>query len=513
MSKRKQLMSTLLLLMLGAACAFGQENLKPLTLEEAMQIVEAQNPALQQAKLQIKQKEYEQKAKRGLYFPKVSLNANAISMSDPLHLDLNPIKDAIAPLYGTLGKYGVFSGVPNPDPNTNGILPVLPDEMSTSAVREKLLEGGNDIANGNWDRMIQEKNFASVSAGLVWPLFTGGKIKGANQAADVGVQISREELREKEGVLLTELVSRYYGLSLGMQVLQVRQQMLKAVNNHYFDAQKLFDNGMIAKVELLHAKVSRNEARREMKEAERNIDIIRAGLEATLAFDSAVYVLPTSQLFMNSGLPEIAFWVKKAQMENPGLRQIEGKKELINIKNKVEKGSYLPTVAMMGNYNLANKNLSPYMPDWLVGVGLQWTVFDGMARSNKIKAGETLQNQVDFAEQKAHADLKAYLTKLYNELQMQMEQKTELETTLELAEEYAGSTEKAFVQGLATSTSVVDAHSKVAQVKAMRLKVLFDYDVTLAQLLQTAGMPEQYVNFCTTKTREHAPLQNIKHHE
>ena len=481
----KQSISTVFMLFCGFAVAFGQENLQTLTFEEAMRIMTEQNPGLQQAKQQINQKEYELKAKRGLYMPQLSLSANAVSMSDMLHLDLTPVKDAITPLYTTLGTYGVFSGVGD-----------YSDAVSTAAIREKLLAAGEEIENANWDQVIQEKNFATVSADVMWPLFTGGKIKGANEAANTELSISREELRQTEGTLLTELATRYYGLTLGMQVLKVRQQMFETAVQHYDDAQKLFDNGIIAKVELLHAKVSRNEAERELKEAERNIEIIRSGLDATLSFDTTVTVLPVSHLFINKELSDVSYWVTKANQENPQIKQIEGKKELVNIKNKVNKGNYLPSVAMLGTYNLAEKNLSPYVPDWMVGIGLKWSLFEGLGRHNTLKAGKTMEYQVNFAEQKAHADLKAYLTKLYEELQMQKEQRNELESTLELAEEYSESTQKAFKEGLATSTSVVEAYTKVAQVKALRLKVFYDYDVTLAKLLQTAGVPEQYIAFC-----------------
>ncbi len=493
----KQLFNTLFVVLAGCAVALGQDNLQVLTFEDAMQIMEQQNPALQRAKQQIKQKEYELKTKRGLYTPKISINAKAVSMSEMLHLDLTPVRDAITPLYSTLGNYGVFSSVPNPDPATNPFLPVLPDEISTAEIRKQLLEGGEKIANADWNQVIQEKNFASLTADFMWPLFTGGKINGANKAAGVEIEISHEKFRAIEGTLLTELVTRYYGLSLAIQILEVRQQMFNAMQLHYSDAQKLFDSGMIAKTELLHAAVSRNEAERELKQAVRNIEIIRAGLEATLSFDSTVTVLPASHLFINKELSGISYWVSKAKTENPQLKQIGDKRELILIKNKVDKGSYLPTVAMIGTYNLAEKNLSPYMPDWIVGVGMKWTVFNGMGRRNKLKADKSMLSQVDFAEQKAHADVKAYLTKLYHELQMQMEQKNELESTLELAREYSASTKTAFNEGFTTSSSVVDACTKVAQVKALRLKVFYEYDVTLAKLLQMAGVPEQYVNFCT----------------
>lgn len=479
-------MSTLLFLLIANTILNGQENSRLLTFEEALQIMHEQNPGVQQAKQLIKQKEYELKAKKGLYMPSVSVNASTVSMSDALELDLTSVKEVITPLYTTLGTYGVFNGVGE-----------YPDAVSTAVVREQLLKAGEEIENADWTETIQENNFATVSAGIAWPIYAGGKIKGANQAANTELTISNEKLRETEGELLTELATRYYGLALSTQVLNVRKQMVKAAEQHYSDAQKLFENGMIAKVELLHAEVAKNEAERTLKEAKRNIQIIRSGLEATLSFDTTTTVLPASHLFINKELFGVSYWVDHAYVENPQLKQIEGKRELVNIKNKVDKGSFLPNIVLIGNYNLAEKNLSPYLPDWMVGVGLQWSIFEGLGRNNTVKAGKTMESQLIFAEQKAHSDIKAYLTRLYEQLQMQLEQKEELANTLELATEYSESTQKAFNEGLATSTSVVEAFTKVAQVKALRLKVFYDYDVTLAKLLQTAGVPEQYITFCS----------------
>lgn len=490
-------MSTLLFLLIANTILSGQENSRVLTFEEALQIMHEQNPGLQQAKQLIKQKEYELKAKKGLYMPSVSVNASAVSMSDALELDLSSVKEVITPLYTTLGTYGVFNGVGD-----------YPDPLSTAVVREQLLEAGEKIENADWTETIQENNFATVSASIAWPIYAGGKIKGANQAANTELTISNEKLRETEGELLTELATRYYGLALSKQVLKVREQMVKVAEQHYSDAQKLFENGMIAKVELLHAEVAKNEAERTLKEAKRNIQIIRSGLEATLSFDTTISILPASHLFINKNLFGVSYWVNQAYIENPQLKQIKGKRELVNIKNKVDKGSFLPNIALIGNYNLAEKNRSPYLPDWMVGVGLQWSVFEGLGRNNTVKAGKTMESQVIFAEQKAHSDIKAYLTRLYEQLQMQLEQKEELATTLELAKEYSESTQKAFNEGLATSTSVVEAFTKVAQVKALRLKVFYDYDVTLAKLLQTAGVPEQYITFCSGNNTSVETLNN-----
>lgn len=482
----------LLCLLLGIGVRAQQ---RILTFEEAMRMMQEQNPALKQKKEQIRQKEYELQAKKGLRLPRVALNATAVTMADPLHLDLTPVSEAIAPIYSTLGTYGVFSGVPNPDPNTNSVMPVLPDELSTQVVREKMLEAGQHIEDANWDQIIQEKSFARVSAGFTMPIYAGGKINSANRAAKVDLEISKQQLRQAEGVLLKELVTRYYGLALGVRVVELREEMLRSMENHYQNAQKLFDNGMIAKVELLHAQVAAREAERELMQARRNVEILRTALQATLASDSLGAVMPGSGLFINADIAQLKTLIDQAPELNPQMQQIEGKKRLVEIKHHVEVGEYLPTIAAMGDFNLVDKDFSPYMPDWLVGVGMQWTLFEGMSRKNKVKASETLRHQVQFAEEKATADLKTYLTKLYQQLQNQQEQKNELDVTLELAEEYKRSTEKAFEEGFATSTDVVEANTKVLQVKTKQLSVLYQYDVTLAGFLQTAGTPERFVAY------------------
>ena len=93
--------------------------------------------------------------------------------------------------------------VDDPDPTTQPFLPVLPENISTQAVRNQLLEGADHIANANWDIMIQEQQFATVTADFIWPILAGGKIRGANKAAEVELAMSREGLRNQEGVLLT----------------------------------------------------------------------------------------------------------------------------------------------------------------------------------------------------------------------------------------------------------------------------------------------------------------------
>ena len=83
-------------------------------------------------------------------------------------------------------------------------------------------------------------------------------------------------------------------------------------------------------------------------------------------------------------IKKLNYFKQKSLEKSPLLGQISKKKELAQQGIKVERSAYFPTLAATGTYNIINKDLSPYIPDYMVGIGLQWSLFDGNARSRKV---------------------------------------------------------------------------------------------------------------------------------
>jgi len=475
---------------------FGQDQMsKPITFSDAYQQMHQNSHVLKQAGFAIREKEADRKAAFGLRAPRVFVTATAVQMADPITLDLTPVRDAINPLYEALGKYGNFSGVPNPDPKTSGVMPTLPDNVSTQVLRAKIQAGQVQINEAEWNQMIQEKQFGAVNANFVWPLYTGGKINAANKASQIYEEEAGLQEKQKEGELLSELATRYYGLVLAKQACKVRQQVAEAMKKHLFDSQKLSEQGQIAKVEFLHAQVANSDAERELKKADRETSIVKRALQNTLVADDSTDFTPASKLFILKNIEDEHFFIELALKNNPQLQQVDSKMELAATGVKLEKSNYLPTIALTGTYDLANKDLSPYVPDWMVGVGLNWSVFEGNARHRKLQSARFKEDQVEQAGLKAEEDIKTVIKKLHQQLGMQVEQLEELDKTLEFANTYVDSRDKAFREGLSTSTELVDANLLLAKVKIDRLQAMYNYDVTLATLLQVCGRPDMFLDY------------------
>ena len=489
-----------ILFLLIQTFTFGQNPpAKPMTFGDAYEYMNGNSHILKRADYEINEKEANRKAAFGLHAPRVFVTANAVQMADPITLDLTPVRDAITPLYDALGHYGNFSGVPNPDPNTSGVMPTLPDNISTPAVRGKLLEGEAQINAAEWNQMIQENQFATVNASFIWPLYTGGKINAANKASQIQEEEADLQKQQKQSELLSELAVRYYGLVLAEQAFKVRQQVSEAIKKHLFDSEKLSEQGQIAKVEFLHAQVANSDADRELKKANREVTIVKRGLQNTLALGDSIDAAPVSPLFILRNIEPEDYFVALALDKNPQLRQVDSKRELAATGLKLEKSNYLPNVALTGTYDLANKNLSPYVPDWMIGVGLNWSLFEGNARHRKLQSAKFKADQVEEAGLKAEEDIRTIIRKLHQELEMQVEQLDELDKTLEFAKTYVDSRDKAFHEGLSTSTELVDANLLLAKVRIDRLQAMYNYDVTLAALLQVCGTPEKFLAYQTSE--------------
>lgn len=477
--------------------ATAQKN--NLSFEEAVMITFKESPTIKQGAIAQKQSRLLIQSKKGLYLPTISLDASYVHLKEDLSIDLGEIRDAIAPLYQTLGNFGNFSGVPNPDPNTNKVVPLLPDNVSTQVIREKLLNGAQELSAKNWNKVVQPQQFGRVTAKLNWPIFTGGKIITANRAEKIKAKVVSYEQQQKNAELYNELVDRYFGLSLAYSAKKIREEALEAMEKHVNDAQKLFDEGMIPKSQTLHAKVYYSSANRALKKAQRDINIIENALNTTLGNRKSELYMPTTPLFYLKNLESLEYYQQNALQKSPLLKMIDEKKRLAKQKVNIEKSNYYPNVALFANYDLYNKNLSILTPDAMVGVGLSWTIFNGLSRTKNYQAARLKVEEVNLIKEKAENNILTAVNKYYQEAKMYLEQLEELDVTLSYAKEELRIEEKAFSEGMSTSTKVVDARLGVEKVKIERLQTIYNFDKSIANLLKYSGMYDDFINYLNHK--------------
>ena len=432
-----------------------------LSFEAALEIMAQKNEALKAAREEKSAREFETKAAEGLYYPKVSAGGRYTRIDDPVVLDLNQVRDVILKLHDPTGLGGLSNAIP-------------PFTMD-----------------------VQDDDFIKGDLSASWAVFTGGRITAANHLAQARETEAGEKFRQTRGTLVADMVKRYYGLRLYDAVVRLRQDYLNGVEKHLSRARALEENGIISRAERLHAQVAVTEARRELKSAKRDREVIRAALANILSMDRDAVdtVTPVSPLFLVRTLPDLEQFLILADTQNPLLGQVRAKKDMAREGLAYEKGFLWPEVYLFGKYELNKDDLTVLEPEWAAGVGVNLPLFEGMARMNTIEAAGKTLNQVEYIEKKAARDIATLTEKKYNAVMKYLEEYDALKDTIALAKEALRVRTRSFEEGLSTSLDVVDAQLTLSGARIKQLTSVYQFDTALAELLEAAGAGAEFVNY------------------
>lgn len=477
-----------LFLILTSLPLAAQDNTLQLDFSSAIQQMNNTNALLQSVRYEKEKSEYDRKGAMGLFLPKIDINFTYTHLNDPIEMDFNPLRDAMLGMNAT----SVYMNH-GPVAASNYINTINNDPR---------------FARSNFVETIQEQDFWTVTATVKQPVFTGGKILAANRAADANMEAASEKVRYTQNALFTELTQRYYSLRLAMKVVDVRKEVLDGMATHLSQATRMQENGMISNAEKLHAEVAYSEAEREYKKALRDKDTVLAALKNTLSTNSDI--IPVSELFMSENIRDINYYKDKAVQLNPVLSQMKANHEMAHQVYMKEMARYSPDIFLFGSANVLHKNLGESTPEWYVGAGATMTIIDGLTRYNSVKSASATEKKVAAAMRQANRDIETLVEKSYNELMKDVEQIQTLEKSVEFAEEYLRVRDTAFKAGFGTSIDVVDARLNLSKVKIERLQALYEFDVSLARLLEVSGISEQYESYRKDARTESDILTIIK---
>ncbi|MDE5622810.1 MAG: TolC family protein [Alistipes sp.] len=452
-----------------AVPAAAQQAGRPLTLDEAFDVTLSENPALKAAAYEERAATQERRAAIGLRMPQIGITGAYAYMAKDIGFDFNGLK-------GPAGNMA------------QQLLPLVPEQFLPQV--SGLL---GQLNAADWFLKVQDRSLGFIGGQVSVPIWLGGKINAANRAAKINERTATEQGRQTRNALISELVERYFGLSLAMQVVEVRQQVVDGVRRHLEDAEALERNGMIARSERLYVDFKMAEAERELADARLQLETISSALSNTLASEAAWR--PATSMFILDRIEELEYYQDLAQERNPLLNQVSLKQQLAEEGVRVQRSAFLPQVAAIGGASFYNYQVAGLVPRWVVGVGVNIKLFDGLNREYKYSAAKQTARRVGELQQKAGQDISVLVEKLYHQLMNYRNRISSIDASLAFAEEYLRAKNLAFLEGMSSSTELIDAELNLAGIRAERLQAAYNYDRTLAQLLEAAGISDEFTAY------------------
>ena len=451
------------------ALALAQGERQMISLDEAIAVTLTENPAMKAAAYEERAAQQERRAAIGLRMPQINVTGAYAYMAKDIGFDFNDMKGPAKDLAGKILGSGMIT-----DPTIiQGIQGLL-----------------NPMMNADWVLKVQDQSLGFVGGEVTLPIWMGGKINAANRAAKINEKSAVEQGNQTRNALISELVERYFGLALATQVVEVRQQVVEGVRKHLQDAIALEKNGMIAQSERLYVAFKMAEAERELANAKLQAETIASALSNTLGREKEWQ--PVTAMFILANVEELDYYQDLAQIRNPLLSQVSLKRQLAEEGIRAQRANFLPQVAAIGGGSFYNYQVAGLVPRWAVGVGVNIKIFDGLNREYKYSAAKQTARRVGELQNKAGKDISVLVEKLYNQLMNYRNQMTSIDASIAFAEEYLRMKNAAFLEGMSSSSDLIDAELNLAGIRTERLQAAYNYDLLLAQLLEAAGISDEF---------------------
>lgn len=462
------LLVVVFLLPLGRAVA------EDYTFSRAWQEIQQISDVLAAERANIERSELMREATRSLNFPQVEVAGSYTRLDDAVKfnaLDLNPL-----------------AGLQD-NPIGQDIIAAL---------------GGEAI----FSTEITNQSFGRLALTALWPIYTGGRIKAAQDISASQTDIATQLFSAQRRTVFEELVEAYFGVVLAQQNLETLRFAEAGFGRHLADAENLEKEGQIAKVERLSVAVALDHASIATRKARKVLEIAEITLQQLL--HTSVEVFPSDQLFTNLRIPPDQQFVTAAVNNSPLLKSLEARKRELLAVESANRGRYYPEVFLFADYALYQDDsiASDLLPEWQVGVGFAVPLLDRFNRSKNIGATLKAQESVSRLSASTRRVIMVKTEVAYKLAQQALQEYEGLRSSIELAEENLLLRRKAFSEGFSTSSQLIDAQILVSAARTQRSAAAYQYIVSLSQLLALSGEINSFFRYQST-ARQQAGLMEV----
>lgn len=339
--------TTLSAFAIGAAiAAYAAE---PLTLTTALQEAMSQGASTKiESEKIVKAREFENE-KRGMLWPTVAAYANAGRGAQPIS--------------NTMKAMGPALGIPD----------------STVAGMDDYM----NVTGNQFDYGVQ------VSG----PIYTFGKVTTAIEAAEKqNVAVSAGVRRSKQEIQ-SNVVDAYANTLLAEQRIDVLRRSRERALETYAITERDFNGGKGMKSDLLLAKASIKQLEPDILAAENAALLARQNLNRLLGRPAGDKSALDTNLTINGlsdQIPARDAAVEQAKRERPDLIAVQTSARVYEVTSEIFKANYYPTIAYQGKFGFTGSEPEHLVEwvhrTWTIGVGVNWTLFDGFASQGSNRA-------------------------------------------------------------------------------------------------------------------------------
>ena len=490
---------SLLIVAPWALTVYAQTGNRPtqgLSMSRALSLARELNPKIIEYKERLESKAWDNRAATGNFLPSVSVNAGYTALNAPLTIDLDPIRRAMISLQtSTLTKMALDSFV---RAGGGAVTPAMASSFSRGYSQG--VSASLDAALPHFIDTLKDQTYPSANITVAQPLFMGGKLMAAKKAADADRKAALCELSRVRNEVEQETFDDYCSVALLSSVISVRKDVLRGMLNHEKDASRLCESGMIARTNLLRARVAVAEAQRALYEDVNRLSLAKIALARSIGLaDSCTMDLLDS--LSSHPLPgSVDDYLAQADAHQPILEYIQTRSQAAEAKVAAERAQFLPRIAAFGRVELFPDYLSALEPQWSAGVTMSMDIFSGGKNFARLASARHTVQETNALLASTRRDIHLWVRKAYIECETATYSYNKLMSDEALAGENLRQCKSRFENGFGTSLEIIDAELSLEKNRLDKITALYNFHRAFMDLCAAIGEPEKALTLMNHST-------------
>ena len=326
---------------------------------------------------------------------------------------------------------------------------------------------------------------------LTWPIWTGGAVEGAIDAARYGRNIASIGVYQAEAEAKLEAVKAYYKYMEALNLSEVAAEAVKNLDKHMNNVQQQYNAGIVAKLDVLASRVSLANAKQKNIAAQNGRKLAEANVNRLMGEAMDRNLSPADKKFPE---PEFHLTMEEAiaigQKYRWELIKAGYNIKIAKEKIRIAKSGYLPKVAVGGQYGWNTAGMNGFDEgNWALYGAISMEVFDGGSTSRKGKDAEIGLAEAQEMLLKAKDGIELEIRQAYLNVIAAKEQIETAAATVEQAEEAYKIAVVRYTSGVGINLDVLDAELALNQAKINHITALYNYNIGLAILEKAIGIP------------------------
>jgi outer membrane protein TolC len=323
------------------------------------------------------------------------------------------------------------------------------------------------------------------------PLYAGGRLMSGVRQADYNLQSTRESIRRTGQETVFNVKKAFYGLLLARKFGEVSEEAVALAEKHLKNVKAMFEVGMASKFDLLRSEVQASNLKPQLIRARNGMSTAELTLKTLLGLDFKQPVEFKGELSFQELAADADVSSAQALANRPELEQLKYRRMIADEMLKIAKASYLPTLAVGGQYNLWSNAFNFTGSNWesyySINLVLSVPIFNGFVNSAKVGESKAVLKQLDYSQKGLAEMVKFEVEQAVLNLRQAKESLMSQEKNVEEAREAVRIAELNFAEGIATSLDVSSAQVALTQAKTNYTQALYDYALAAAELEKAVG--------------------------